>query len=145
MPAYAVRIQSVTKGSAKSVWASVDGWSGQCSILDCADALEECDVRETHFAPRMGEAEAVDAARAGLLRYILSQRGQMNKPTVGDVEEIRLYHFPIWACFFRRARGHLDIRVLDGCTGKSAGAKMRVAMLNALVAARKAAGGDRPL
>lgn len=141
MPAFAIRIQSITKNSAKSVWTSVDGWVGECSILDCADALAELDVPEQHLSPKLDEVAAVKAARAGLLRYILAQRGQMNKPTVGEVEEIRLYHYPVWVYFYRRAGRYLDIKVLDACTGKSAGAKVRVAVLNALVGARKASEG----
>ncbi len=137
MPAYAIRIQAITRQDTRSIWTSVDGWSAQCAILDCADELVSREIGATFFVPKIDEAKAVAAARAGLLRYILAQRGQMNKPDVGDVEEIRLYHFPIWVCFYRRVGRYIDIKTLDGCTGKSAGAKMRVAVLNALVAARK--------
>ncbi|HPO12515.1 MAG TPA: hypothetical protein PLI09_03650 [Candidatus Hydrogenedentes bacterium] len=139
MPAYAIRIQAATRKDSNSVWTSVDGWSGQCAIMDCSDQLVEWELDEDCMPPKLEETEAVKAARKGLLRFILSQRGQMNKPDIGAVEEIRLYHFPLWVYYHHRRFGkRLDIKVLDGCTGKSAGAKMRIALINALVAAKKA-------
>ncbi len=138
MPAYAIRIHAATRKDTNSVWTSVDGWSGQCAILDCADNLVHQDLDEECLPPNLSETQAVEAARKGLLRFILAQRGQMNKPDIGEVEDIRLYHFPLWVYYCRRGFGKLlDIKVLDGCTGKSAGAKMRIAVIDALVAAKK--------
>lgn len=138
MPAYAIRIQAATRKGTNSVWTSVDAWSGQCAIMDCADQLVTQVLDEDCLPPKLAETEAVEAARKGLLRFILSQRGQMDKPDIGAVEEIRLYHFPLWVYYHRRHFGKkLDIKVLDACTGKSAGAKMRIAVINALVAAKK--------
>ena len=139
MPAYAIKIHAATRKGTNSVWTSVDGWSGQCAIMDCANQLVDRDVNEACLPPSLDEHQAVEAARKGLLRFILAQRGQMNKPEIGAVEEIRLYHFPLWVYYYRRRFGKkLDIKVLDGCTGKSAGAKMIIAVINALVAAKKA-------
>lgn len=137
MPAYAICLQATARQQPKSLWTSVDGWSGQCSILECVDELVPREIADTAFAPKLTEGEAVAAGRAGLLRYILAQRGQSNKPVVGTLEEIRLYHAPVWAYYYRRSGRYIDVKVLDGCTGKSAGAKVRVAVLNALVATKK--------
>lgn len=137
MPAYAIRLHTVSRKDEKSIWTSVDGWSGQFAILECADELSHRELEEECLPPKLDEAQAVEAARKGLLRYILAQRGQMNKPLIDAVEEVRLYHFPVWVYYFRRYGKSIDIKVLDGHTGKSAGAKMRVAVINALVAAKK--------
>jgi hypothetical protein len=61
------------------------------------------------------------------------------------VEEIRLYYLPVWVLYYRRQGTFLDIKVLDGHTGKPGGAKTRVAVLNALVAAKKSRQSALPL
>jgi hypothetical protein len=124
-----------------SVWTSVDAWGGQCTLLDGAGDLVRHDLTEDRLLPRLDEETAVRMARHGLLRFTLSQRGQGKKPVVQAVEEIRPYYSPLWVMFYRRSREHLDIKVLDAYTGKASGTKIRIAVLNALVEAKKAATG----
>lgn len=136
MPAYAVRLRTVTRGRPGSVWTSVDAWAGQFAVFECVDELAMREVSEDSFPPSLGEEEAGRVARQSLLQYILRRRGQMGKPVIEGVEETRLYHYPLWVLYYRR-RGLIDLKVLDGYTGSAAGSKLRVAVVNALVAARK--------
>jgi hypothetical protein len=110
---------------------------GEFSLFEGIDELAPREPDGDWFPPAISETQAAELARKGLLKYVISQRGQLNKPVVDAVEETRLYHFPIWVYYFRRQGRFLDIKVLDARTGKSAGAKMRVAVLNALVAAKR--------
>lgn len=140
MPAYAVSVGTVSSKGEQRVWTSVEGISETFSLFDCVDDLAERVVEEDAFPPAIDEAAASDVARKGLLRYILGQRGQIDKPVVQAVLETRLYHFPIWVLYFHRyKKQRIDLKVLDAYSGKSAGAKMRIAVLDALIAARKRA------
>lgn len=137
MPAYAIRLHATSKQREQSVWTSVDGWTGQFAILECMDQVEERILAEDHFPPGLDETQAIAVARHGLLQFVMRVRGEAGKPVVDSVEEVRLYHFPVWVLYFRRGRRALDVRTLHGFTGKDGGPKLRVAVLNALVAARK--------
>jgi len=136
MPAYAICLHAVSSQKEHSLWTSVDGCSGHFSIFERIEQLATRELHEPAFPPSLVKEQATELARKGLLQFILRQRGQFNKPVVDRVEEIRLYYFPVWICYYRRRR-RLDIKVLDAYTGKSAGARMRVAVLNALASARK--------
>jgi len=137
LPAYAVCLRTTIRDNQKSVWTSVEGISGEFALLDCLDELVPRELDEDWFPPAIDDTQAVELARKGMLRYVMAQRGQLNKPTVDAVEEVRPYHFAVWVYYYRRRRKYIDLKVLDGYTGKSAGAKMRVSVINALVAAKR--------
>jgi hypothetical protein len=137
MPAYGVCLHAVSSQGDRRVWTSIEAVCGEFSLFEGIDELAPREPDGDWFPPAISETQAAELARKGLLKYVISQRGQLNKPVVDAVEETRLYHFPIWVYYFRRQGRFLDIKVLDARTGKSAGAKMRVAVLNALVAAKR--------
>jgi len=137
MPAYGVCLHAVSSQGDRRVWTSIEAVCGEFSLFEGIDELAPREPDGDWFPPAISETQAAELARKGLLKYVISQRGQLNKPVVDAVEETRLYHFPIWVFYFRRQGRFLDIKVLDARTGKSAGAKMRVAVLNALVAAKR--------
>jgi len=140
LPAHAVRVHATSPKGERSVWTAVEGINGEFSLLECDGELAERDITGDVFPPSVNETRAAELAREGMMRYILSQRGQINKPVVDGIEEVRPYHYPVWVCYYRRRRVFLDIMVLDARTGKSGGAKMRIAVLHALVARRKESG-----
>lgn len=135
MPAYAIQIRAVTRKGVQHIWTSVDTWSGQCALLECVDDLVLRTLRDDLLPPKFDQTRAMEEARKGLLRFIMAQRGQLDKPVIEAVEEIRLFYCAFWVYYFRR-RNRIDLKVFDSFTGKTAGAKMRVAVLNALVADR---------
>jgi hypothetical protein len=138
MPAYAICLRTISSKGGQDVWTSVEGISGTFSLFECVDELASCELDEDSFPPIIDEAAASELARHGLLRYIMSQRGQIDKPVVQAVMEVRPYHFPVWVYYFHRySKQRIDLKVFDAYSGKSAGAKMRVSVLNALIAAKK--------
>lgn|GEM_PF-564464 len=138
MPAYAVCIRTSSAKGDQQIWTSVEGISGTFSLFDGVGDLDSRSIEEEVFPPTLGATEAGDLARAGLVRYIMSQRGQMDKPAVQEIIEVRTYHFPVWVCYFHRyGLRHLDLKVLEACSGRAGGAKLRISVLNALIAARK--------
>lgn len=136
MPAYAVRLRTVARGKNEWVWTAVDGWADDFSLFEREDQIALHEPAEDAFPPLFDEAQAADRARKGLLQYILRRRGQTNKPVIEEVEVIRLYHYPLWVYYYRR-RGRIDLKVLDGYTGRPAGAKLRAAVVGALITDRK--------
>ncbi len=137
MPAYAVRLRTAVREKESMMWVSVDAWSDYFSILEAQEELAVHELQEEVFPPKIDEAQAADISRKGLMRFILAQRGQINKPTIESVEEVVLYYYPVYVYYGRRFGKYLDIKVLDGYTGKSGGAKMRISVLDAFVAQRK--------
>lgn len=137
LPAYAVRLHATLRETEQNVWTSIEGISGEFSMFECAADLAEQELCEDHFPASIAQEQAVELARKGALRYVMAQRGQINKPTVDSVEEVRPYHFAVWVYYYRRRRKFIDLKVLDAYTGKSAGAKMRISVVNALVAAKR--------
>ena len=138
MPAYAVCLQTIKEGKSSLVWTSVDGWSTIFSFLDGVSDLDMREVAEEAFPPNISRALAEEVSRKGVLQYTLRQR-QFKRPVVEGVEEVRNYHFPVWVYYYRRLSKRIDIRVQDAYTGKPGGSRMRMAVINALIAARREA------
>jgi hypothetical protein len=142
LPAFAVRVRAVSPKAERKLWVSVDGMSGEVSLLECAGDIVERKLREDCFPPTLEEASINEFARKGFMRFVMAQRGQINKPTVEDVEEIKLYYYAVWVYYYRRRRKRIDLKILDAYTGKTSGAKTRVSVVNALVAANRRAEGN---
>lgn len=138
LPAYTVCIRTSSAKGDQKVWTSVEGVSGTFSLFDAVEDLDSRNVEEEAFPPTIGASEAVELARSGLVRYIMSQRGQLDKPAVLEATEVYPYHFPVWVCYFYRGLSrHLDLKVLEACSGRAGGAKLRISVLNALIASKR--------
>ena len=137
LPAYAVCVHSQLRDKEIRTWTTVDGMAGYFAFLDSKEDLAPRELAEESFPPVVTRDQAEAAARRGLLQFIMRQRGQFNKPLIEAVGEIQLYHSPVWVLYFHSLTRRVDIKVLDAYTGKPGGAKMRVGVLDALIAARK--------
>ncbi|MFA6244104.1 MAG: hypothetical protein WC655_24385 [Candidatus Hydrogenedentales bacterium] len=137
MPSYALCFHTEFGEKTSLVWAAIDAWSGAFTLIDNYDEFQSVDAEGESFPPNLDEATAVEMARKCLLQAVLRQRGQFNKPIVGDLEKSLVFHMPVWVLYRRRRNGRIDIRVLEGHSGAIAGAKMRVAVLDALIASAK--------
>jgi len=140
MPAYAVRLCALLRGKpSDDVWVTVDGCGGHVQVLEDTRHFALRDIEEESFPPSIAETEACELGRKGLLHYTLRQR-RLFKPIVQGVEEIACYWYPVWVCYLPRRFGtRIDFKVLDGHTGRLGGARLRIAVINALIAKRKRA------
>jgi hypothetical protein len=139
MAAYAVLVRTTVRRAESKIWISADGWSGDVTLFDAVVELTPCEKTVDFLPPDLDETRAAEAARAGLQKYILRRRGQINKPIIEGVDQMLLYYYPVWVYYYRRRLSHIDIKVLDAVTAKPAGAKVRVGVLNALVESRRRA------
>ncbi|MBI2426043.1 MAG: hypothetical protein HYV27_24680 [Candidatus Hydrogenedentes bacterium] len=138
MPAYAIRFASELRGKPSFVWASVDGCGGHVQILEDTRYIIPLDVEEETIEPVIGEDEAAALGRKGLLHYTLRER-RLFKPIVKEVEEFRLFWYPVWVCYVpKRFKTRLDVLVLEAHSGRRAGSRLRIAVVNALIAQSKA-------
>ena len=138
MPAYAVCLQTLKEDKSILVWTSVDGWSAIFSFLDGIADLDTREVAEQAFPLNASRALAEEVSRKSVLQYTLRQR-QFKRPVIESVKEVRTYHFPVWVYYYQRLSKRIDIRVLDAYTGKPGGSRMRMAVINALIAAKREA------
>jgi hypothetical protein len=137
LPGYAVLLHTKSRQAEKDVWTSVSGLSGHFTLLDCAEELTTAEIGDDYFPPALEEAQAAEIAKKGLMRFVIGQRGQINKPVVESVLQVRVYFYPYWVYYFRRLFGKFDIKVFDASTGKSAGPRVRAEVINAMVTASK--------
>lgn len=137
MPAYAIKLALSSRRGPSTTWVSVDACSSAFALFERADELTERACAEDAFSPVLDEAAATEAARRGLLQYILRRRGQGDKPVVEFVEEVRLYYAPIWVLYYRRYRRCIDLALLDGYTGGPMGSRAKQAVVNGLIAKHK--------
>ncbi|HRK35254.1 MAG TPA: hypothetical protein PLJ47_11725 [Candidatus Hydrogenedentes bacterium] len=113
-----------------TITASVDSQSGMFTIFEMDPWIVDGTPPGPHFPAVMKPDIAEAQARAGLLSFILRQRGTLAKPEPRDTTRVRLLHYPYWVYYFD-AGGHIDIRALDAVTGEKGGGKVRRALLNA--------------
>lgn len=137
MPAYTILLHATAGQREQSLWTSVDGSTGQFAIFECVDLLERSTPDEPWYEPAINANEAEAIARKCLLQYVMRMRGRFRKPVVDAVEEMKCYYYPVWLLYFRRRRGTLDVKTMDAFSGKDGGPKLRVAVLNAMVQARR--------
>jgi len=131
MPTYAFRIALSRAGRHSDIWVSVDGSYGGFALFERLGALREEKPDGEVFPPVLDPQAAEKYAREGLVKYILRKRGP--KPNIDSVEEMRLYHTPVWVYYFHRLGKKIDLAVHDAYTGDPMGGNMRIAVLNAFI------------
>jgi len=136
MPAYAVRLALSYREKRSDAWVSVDASFGGFALFEREGILEEGILEEERFPMLLDIEEAEQLARQGLLKYFLRRRG--GKPLIENMMEHALYYQPVWVYYYYRMGRKIDLAVLDGYAGTPMGAQMRVAIVNALIAKRRA-------
>jgi len=130
LPRHLFDIRCVLGKDERALTASIDSYSGMFTIFEMNPWVVDEDAPGPVFERRMTDSEAETHARAGLLAFILRQRGSLAKPEPRDTVRVRLIHYPYWVYYFD-AGGYIDIRALDAVTGEKGGGKVRRALLNA--------------
>ena len=134
MPYHVVTVEALAEGKPSSTVVSVDGWTGGFAIFQRTENVLEGDPEGEVFPPHIAQEDAEELARKRTLEYLLRRRGG-RKPEITGVADTRLVWFPYWVYYFETRKGKYDIRLIDGATGEVPGNKMRVAVLNAFLAA----------
>lgn len=135
MPWYVAEFITENRQGLGEVAVALDAWSGMIVLFDRKEALREGAPTEGDYLPSpFDEEKAMALARNGLFQVIMRRRGQLNKPLIKTCKKITLFYMPYWVCYYKRFFNYLDIQVMDAYTGKSAGARIRHGLLNALVA-----------
>ncbi len=117
------------------ITVSVSGYAGIFAIFQLHEFLLDGAPPEEAFPPALTPEEAERVARRELVGTLIRLRGNRKRFEPGDTVGIELIHYPYWVYYFERRRGRLDMRVLDALTGEKPGHRLKLAMLEALVAA----------
>lgn len=131
LPVHLVGIALLRGGNAFTVTCWVDGLRGSFALVDMDESAREGEPEGDVFGPRVDADEAERIARASLITVILRRRSKSGKPTPGDTVSRELLRWPFWVYYHRRARGRIDIDVLDAVTGRPAGQKIKLGILDA--------------
>jgi hypothetical protein len=131
MPYYVIRFEVGGPHGTGVMTVSVDAHAGTFAVFLAQADVVEGPVRGEAFGPALSEEEAIDAARKGLLRALLSQRSKGRRMKPGDVKHVDLLRYPYWVYYYERRRGLLDIRVVDARSGERPGTKTKYAILSA--------------
>ncbi|MDZ4858170.1 MAG: hypothetical protein SGI88_04245 [Candidatus Hydrogenedentes bacterium] len=132
LPRHLFDIRCVLGKDEHPLTACVDSYSGMFTIFEMDAWVVDGDAPGPVFSASMNESEAEAHARAGLLAFILRQRGSLAKPEPRDTVRVRLIHYPYWVYYFD-AGGYINIRAIDAVTGEKGGGKVRRSLLNAFV------------
>tara|TARA_R110002096_G_scaffold118243_1_gene256041 strand:- start:74 stop:679 length:606 start_codon:yes stop_codon:yes gene_type:complete len=124
--------------------ASVESWSGAFAIFQLSEHLLEGEPESgERFEPRLSIEECEPLARDNLIHTIMRQRSRLGgKPVPGDIVGRETILYPLWIYYFARKRDIIDIKVVDGVTGRPNGHRTRAGVLDAFLAKR--GGGDGP-
>lgn len=119
-----------------SVWTMVEALIGQVLRLPDEPRLVGRDLATLAPAvalpPRIGRAEAVARAAAGL-RWDLRLRGRQRlAPRRVELVEARLAHVPFWVGYYADRRGQLHARTVHGVEGSLQSGPLTRALLRAL-------------
>jgi len=142
LPHYIISFRVSSSKGPGTIDVSVEAHSGAFAVFQMHEDLVEGDVEGTVFPPKLSGEEAIESGKRNLLRSILRQRGQWNKPEIHEAVGTDLFYYPFWVYYYERGRGFLDIQVYDAARGEKGGPKTKTGVLSALVgpdeAARKA-------
>jgi len=132
LPHYRLTVELEGKHRTAPVEVLVGAIDGHFALVDLARVQWRRAPPTSAFEAHLGPDEAVATARERLLRTILQVPGLPSRPHVGQVLATSLIHYPFWVWYYQRRRGILDFKMLDGMTGSAAGARLKVAFLQAL-------------
>ena len=121
---------------------SVESWSGAFAIFQLAEHLRDSlpDDGEI-FAPKLSIEDCEPHARDNLIHTIMRQRSRFGgKPVPGDIIERETILYPLWVFYYARKSNVIDVKLVDGMSGRQSGHRTRSGVLEAFVAKKQ--GGD---
>lgn len=143
LPVYLVTIALLRGDRSYAATCWVDALRGSFALVDLDDPPVTDEPEGDAFPPRLDADEAERIARESLITVILRRRSKSGKPTPGDTQSRELLRWPFWVYYHHRRRGLIDIDVLDAVTGRPAGQKIKLGILDAFRDAERRAEEDR--
>ncbi|MCF6284470.1 MAG: hypothetical protein L3K26_04710 [Candidatus Hydrogenedentes bacterium] len=121
---------------------SVEAWSKAFAIFQLGEQLSDTQPETGEvFAPKLSIEDCEPTARDDLLHTVMRQRSRSGgKPVPGDIIERETILYPFWVYYYQRKKGLLDLKIVDGISGRQIGHRTRGAVLEAFLA--KKGGGD---
>ncbi len=115
---------------------SVEAWSGAFAIFQLGEHLSESPIPEGEvFSPKLSIESCEPLARDNLIHTIMRQRSRIGgKPVPGDIIERETIHYPLWVFYYARKKDVIDIKLVDGMSGRQSGHRTRSGVLEAFVA-----------
>ena len=139
LPHYYIRFRVVSRLGPGEIAVSVEAHSGSFAIFQMEENLVDREIEGEVFEPRLSIDRATEIGRRDLVKSILRQRGQWNKPEVQEALEPDLFYYPFWVYYYERRRGLFDIQVYDAARGVKGGPRTKVGILSGLVGSNEAA------
>lgn len=134
-PYYLFTIEVTSRKGAGFMQVTVESWSGAFAIFQLDEYLSDADRAEGDVFPHRRDMDACAiSAREDLLHTILRQRSRMGgKPMPGEITAREPILYPLWVYYYFRRKNLLDIKVVDGATGRLIGHRTRGAILQAFL------------
>jgi hypothetical protein len=138
LPHYHVRFRVFSRRGPGEIAVSVEAHSGSFAVFQMQEDLIDREIEGEVFEPRLSCDRATEIGRRDLLKSILRQRGQWNKPEVRETLGVDLFYYPFWVYYYERKRGLFDIQVYDAARGVKGGPRTKVGILSGLVGSNEA-------
>ena len=115
---------------------SVEAWSGAFAIFQLEEHLSESALTDGEiFSPKLSIDICEPLARDNLIHTIMRQRSRFGgKPVPGDIIERETILYPLWVFYYARQKDLIDIKLVDGMSGRQSGHRTRSGVLEAFVA-----------
>lgn len=135
-PYYLFSIEVTSRKGPGEMLVTVEAWSGAFAIFQLEEFLVEGTPTDGDIFPHRLDVETCAlSARQDLLHTIMRQRSRIGgKPLPGSVTSREAILYPLWVYYYHRRKNMLDIKVVDGASGRLVGHKSRAAVLDAFLA-----------
>jgi len=137
LPYHRVRIP-LTKAGYQGAFELLVGGHDAVVVRITGGGFElEAALDRDQFAPTVTVEQAVEIARGQLTLARVREPGWSNQDFDVGRPEVEPLLYPLWAYYYERRKGMLDVLLLDAVTGKLVGSRTKVAFLTAITAAMK--------
>jgi hypothetical protein len=132
LPYYLIRFGVDSSKGPGTIDVSVEALSGSFALFDMHKNLVEYEPEGEVFAPRLPEREAAARGQEELVKSILRRRGNREKPSVGEMESVKIFYYPYWILIYPTRKRAYNLFVFDAARGEKAGSRTRVGILAGL-------------
>ncbi len=139
-PYYLYTIGVNSRKGPGTIVVTVEAWSGAFAIFQLDEFLTTgAPPSGEEFSPKLTIDACEVTARENLLHTIMRQRSRSGgKPIPDQIVAREAILYPLWIYYYRRKKGVIDIKIVDGVSGQLVGHRTRSGVLEAFVAKQEA-------